>query len=362
MSEVNRPSKERFYAIAQRLATLSDAIRPQLTRAEHAELWAIINQIADVSFGKIRPVPETNEPQLPFGTSHGDLRYWTGFIDAAKFLEMDGPDPVWRMAESYKASIDLHHQRNAEKAPEAHADLGSVVQLGVNAQSEVEVKAAGFLVDCEQCDASIIMPFTDSTKNSVSIREADGWLIYPKRLCPKCQHGKTEVGRNHDPSGADRSGLRPDLRAQDQQQSEETPRESPLLPGEDIAEALERRGDALSVRAARHIRIKWNTEDGLRQQLRREVERLNASPDSPQKTEACNCGKPVAMPDEHWRHSEGCPSLKAPTVPTMKWDPCSSGGLWICTACDASYCSPPWSQKKAAEHHATDCTGKREPL
>lgn len=97
---------------------------------------------------------------------------------------------------------------------------------------------------------------------------------------------KTEVGRNHDPSGADRSGLRPDLRAQDQQQSEETPRESPLLPGEDIAEALERRGDALSVRAARHIRIKWNTEDGLRQQLRREVERLNASPDSPQKAGA----------------------------------------------------------------------------
>jgi hypothetical protein len=48
-----------------------------------------------------------------------------------------------------------------------------------------------------------------------------------------------------------------------------------LQPGEDIAEALERRGDALSVRAARHIRIKWNTEEGLRQQLRRTNDQLN---------------------------------------------------------------------------------------
>lgn len=61
---------------------------------------------------------------------------------------------------------------------------------------------------------------------------------------------------------------------------------SVLLPGEDIAEALERRGDALSIRAARHIRIKWNTEEGLRQQLRRETERLNAIPESSGKTPA----------------------------------------------------------------------------
>lgn len=50
-----------------------------------------------------------------------------------------------------------------------------------------------------------------------------------------------------------------------------------LLPGEDIAEALERQGDALSLRAARHIRIKWNTEEGLRQQLRRATTQLNAT-------------------------------------------------------------------------------------
>jgi hypothetical protein len=58
--------------------------------------------------------------------------------------------------------------------------------------------------------------------------------------------------------------------------SDET--QSALQPGEDIAEALERRGDALSVRAARHIRIKWNTEEGLRQQLRRTNDQLNESP------------------------------------------------------------------------------------
>jgi hypothetical protein len=40
--------------------------------------------------------------------------------------------------------------------------------------------------------------------------------LYQGRRCAE----KTEVGRNHDPSGADRSGLRPDLRAQDQKLSE----------------------------------------------------------------------------------------------------------------------------------------------
>lgn len=40
------------------------------------------------------------------------------------------------------------------------------------------------------------------------------------RGVPREKAPETEVGRNHDPSGADRSGLRPDLRAQDQQPSE----------------------------------------------------------------------------------------------------------------------------------------------
>lgn len=54
-------------------------------------------------------------------------------------------------------------------------------------------------------------------------------------------------------------------------------------PGDDIADILEKRGDALSVRAARHIRIKSQTEEGLRQQLRRANDQLNGGPRSSEK-------------------------------------------------------------------------------
>lgn len=40
----------------------------------------------------------------------------------------------------------------------------------------------------------------------------------------------------------------------------------------DIVELLEEHGSELSLRAARHIRIKWQTEDGLRKELRRMCE------------------------------------------------------------------------------------------
>jgi hypothetical protein len=52
-------------------------------------------------------------------------------------------------------------------------------------------------------------------------------------------------------------------------------------PGDDIADILEKRGDPLSLRAARHIRIKWNTEEGLRQQLRHAIDQLNAQGTNP---------------------------------------------------------------------------------
>jgi hypothetical protein len=32
-------------------------------------------------------------------------------------------------------------------------------------------------------------------------------------------------------------------------------------------------------------------------------------------------------------------------VHTLRWEPCSSGGLWECE-CGASYCSPPWGRDK----------------
>lgn len=38
---------------------------------------------------------------------------------------------------------------------------------------------------------------------------------------------------------------------------------------EDIVDELEARGDSLSLRAARYIRIKRNTEEGLERELRR---------------------------------------------------------------------------------------------
>jgi phosphoribosylformylglycinamidine (FGAM) synthase PurS component len=38
---------------------------------------------------------------------------------------------------------------------------------------------------------------------------------------------------------------------------------------EDIVDELEARGDPLSIRAARYIRIKRNTEEGLERELRR---------------------------------------------------------------------------------------------
>jgi hypothetical protein len=63
------------------------------------------------------------------------------------------------------------------------------------------------------------------------------------------------------------------------------PETAALLPGEDIAEALERRGDPLSLRAARYIRIKWNSEEGMRDQLRHANDRLNA-----QETAVCTHG------------------------------------------------------------------------
>lgn len=184
-------SKERLYAIAQRLATLSDAIRPKLTRAEHAELWAIINQIADVSFGKIRPAPET-PARIPDGYAY---RY--PYSSGGTYIVFE---------------------------PRADRDAIEAIPYFFGASAKTP--------ECSTCN------------DTGEVDEMLGGIARsdPHAPCPDC--------------------------------------------------------------------------------------------------------RPV----------------KAPTVPTMKWDPCSSGGLWICTACDASYCSPPWSQKKAAEHHATDCTGKREPL
>lgn len=44
----------------------------------------------------------------------GDIRYWTGFIDASKVLEASGPEQVWRMAKSYATSIDLEVRRAVE--------------------------------------------------------------------------------------------------------------------------------------------------------------------------------------------------------------------------------------------------------
>jgi hypothetical protein len=48
---------------------------------------------------------------------------------------------------------------------------------------------------------------------------------------------------------------------------------------EDIVDELEARGDPLSVRAARYIRIKRSTEDGLRTELRRVCQRLFECPE-----------------------------------------------------------------------------------
>lgn len=50
---------------------------------------------------------------------------------------------------------------------------------------------------------------------------------------------------------------------------------------DDIAELLEKEGSTLSLRAARHIRIKWQTEEGLRQQIRHLQERLEAAHGEP---------------------------------------------------------------------------------
>lgn len=56
---------------------------------------------------------------------------------------------------------------------------------------------------------------------------------------------ETEVGRNHDPSGADRSGLRPDLRAQDQQRSRNAATEEMASRCDWLAMKLQSVGDAL---------------------------------------------------------------------------------------------------------------------
>jgi len=45
----------------------------------------------------------------------------------------------------------------------------------------------------------------------------------------------------------------------------------------DIAELLEDEGSVLSLRAARYIRIKWQTEEGLREQLHHCNQRLDAA-------------------------------------------------------------------------------------
>lgn len=41
----------------------------------------------------------------------------------------------------------------------------------------------------------------------------------------------------------------------------------------------------------------------------------------------------------------------------MSWEPCSTGGLWVCEACGESYCAPPWGRGAAENDHGPQCTG-----
>lgn len=117
---------------------------------------------------------------------------------------------------------------------------------------------------------------------------------------------KTEVGRNHDPSGADRSGLRPDLRAQDQQ----------LTPIRDMIEANLRNAPldpalAKAMNPPPYIDGSWGKAPATLKDVLSEAIAIHHEPDNAgdclpqfyQPERRCSqCGKP-----ESWISTHGCP-------------------------------------------------------
>lgn len=62
------------------------------------------------------------------------------------------------------------------------------MNLQIDAQHPEKTEAPlGFEIQCEVCKLTAIMPYTDSTNRFIATKHADGWMLYPKRLCPKCQ-------------------------------------------------------------------------------------------------------------------------------------------------------------------------------
>lgn len=53
--------------------------------------------------------------------------------------------------------------------------------------SEKASAPQGFEIQCEVCKLTVIMPYTDESKRYIATEDAEGWTLYPKRLCPK--HG-----------------------------------------------------------------------------------------------------------------------------------------------------------------------------